>query len=127
MTPSQTKRQVNTPSHQPDSHTDPTRSQVSIPEITHNISADSQIYVWLLKQVTAAQVEIYPTKTSSATTEHMDSSHSASPTTTWNSRKQTSNNNMREIDQAHGRSEGKQFLIFATEIIYIFHFNFTFL
>lgn len=58
-------------------------------------------------QVTAAQVEIYPTKTSSATTEHMDSSHSASPTTTWNSRKQTSTNNMRETDPAHGRSEGR--------------------
>lgn len=30
MTPSQTKRQVNTPSRQHDSHTEPTRSQVSI-------------------------------------------------------------------------------------------------
>lgn len=65
----------------------------------------------------AAQVEIYPTKISAATTEHMDSSHSASPTTTWNSRKQTiTSNNMREIDPARGRSEGNSFQMHFSSI-----------
>lgn len=59
-------------------------------------------------QVTAAQVEIYTTKSTVQTAEPMDSSHSASPTATWSSRKQiTDNNAIREIDPAHGRSEGK--------------------
>lgn len=76
----------------------------------------------------AAQVEITgATKISAATSEHMDSSQSASPTTTWNSRKQApTNNNMREIDQARGRSEGS-FAYFPfysfTVLFYIFHFS----
>lgn len=70
-------------------------------------------------QITAAQVEIYPTKNSKATTDHMDSSHSVSPTTTWNSRKAA---NSREIDPAHGRPEGMlpKLIpsIFSSQLIY---------
>lgn len=42
-------------------------------------------------------------KNSVTATEHMDMNRSASPTTTWNSRKTS---NTREIDLAHGRPEG---------------------
>lgn len=113
MTPSQTRRQADIQNHQRDNRTEHSRPHVNI-RVWSMVNVISglciTIYFVCVSQVTAAQVEIYTTKNTAQMAESMDSSHSASPTAEWSSRMQTADNNtIREIDPAHGRSEGKYY------------------